>query len=282
MSEPTFSQRMGLKPLKKPIQLGSMNDDLRTGLWNAIHKYYDPESDWYNDNSRKKRLYEIVVQDLFNTPVDDLPSSAFDVRFMIKRYVYEAAWNDVYDLIEFLGKNFTIAVINKQFMDYCNKVLEKESSAYRFVSGRVTQITSKLEIDEIEQAINSPLKTVNTHLETALQLLSDKENPDYRNSVKESISAVESLCQKITGKNKVTLGQALDLLEREGNISLAQSFRQGLDKIYGFSSSSEGIRHGLSDESNLKYEDAKFMLVLCSAFTNYLISKTADTGINLQ
>jgi hypothetical protein len=159
--------------------------------------------------------------------------------------------------------------------------LERESSAFRFVSGRITQVTSKLEIGEVEQAIASPLQTVNTHLESALQHLSDKKNPNYRNSIKESISAVEALCKKITGKKKATLGDALDQIAENSNIKLAQSFRQGLDKIYGYSSSSDGIRHALSDESNLKYEDAKFMLVLCSAFINYLISKTDAAGINL-
>lgn len=193
----------------------------------------------------------------------------------------EQEWNIVYDLIEFLARTYSIDVTNRGFIDRCNKVLERESSAYRFVSGRITQITSKSEIEEIDQAITSPLQIVNTHIESALQHLSDKKKPNYRNSIKESISAVEALCQKITANDKATLRQALDLIASSNNKFLAQSFKQALEKIYGYSSSSEGIRHALSDESNLGYEDAKFMLVLCSAFVNYLISKADKVGINL-
>jgi len=35
-----FSQREALKPVKSAIQVESMDDDLRTGLWNALTKFY--------------------------------------------------------------------------------------------------------------------------------------------------------------------------------------------------------------------------------------------------
>ncbi|MGQ9708742.1 MAG: AbiJ-NTD4 domain-containing protein, partial [bacterium] len=35
------------------------------------------------------------------------------------------------------------------------------------------------------------------------------------------------------------------------------------------------------DEPNLSFEDAKFMLVSCSAFINYLITKAAKAGIKI-
>lgn len=73
-------------------------------------------------------------------------------------------------------------------------------------------ITSKQEIIEVEKAMDSANGPVLKHLEQALQLLSDKKNPDYRNSIKESISAVEAICQKITGKPNATLGDALNII----------------------------------------------------------------------
>ena len=35
-----FSQRIGKKPVKVEIQKGSMDDDLRNGLWNAFCLFY--------------------------------------------------------------------------------------------------------------------------------------------------------------------------------------------------------------------------------------------------
>jgi hypothetical protein len=48
--------------------------------------------------------------------------------------------------------------------------------------------------------------------------------------------------------------------------------------MYGYTSDAEGIRHALMDEPTLESEDAKFMLVSCSAFVNYLRSKAARAG----
>jgi hypothetical protein len=35
-----FSQRKGLKPVKSVMQVDSMDDDLRNGLWNALVLHY--------------------------------------------------------------------------------------------------------------------------------------------------------------------------------------------------------------------------------------------------
>ena len=105
-----------------------------------------------------------------------------------------------------------------------------------------------------------------------MQLLSDKTNPDYRNSIKESISAVESFCCILAKDSKATLGRALKVIEKEHSLhaALKNSFRS----LYGYTSDADGIRHALLDEDNLKQEDAIFMLVSCSSFINYLIKKT--------
>lgn len=42
---------------------------------------------------------------------------------------------------------------------------------------------------------------------------------------------------------------------------------------YGYASDENGIRHGGIDFKDVPSEDAKYMLVSCSAFVNYLIQK---------
>lgn len=98
-----------------------------------------------------------------------------------------------------------------------------------------------------------------------------REKPDFRNSIKESISAVESLAQSITGKPKATLGDALKILEQKHNLHPA--LKSGFLSIYGYTSNADGIRHALQDESNLTAHDAKFFLLSCTSFINYLKTK---------
>ena len=43
--------------------------------------------------------------------------------------------------------------------------------------------------------------------------------------------------------------------------------------LYGYTSDEHGIRHGSIDFTNAPSEDAKFMLVACAAFVNYLLEK---------
>lgn len=49
-------------------------------------------------------------------------------------------------------------------------------------------------------------------------------------------------------------------------------------KRYGWTSDTPGIRHALMTEPDLHVEDAKFMLVACSAFINYVIAKAARSS----
>ena len=65
-------------------------------------------------------------------------------------------------------------------------------------------------------------------------------------------------------------------------VQLDRDLQQGFQKIYSWSSDKEGIRHALMNDPNLSFDDAKFMLVSCSAFVNYLVSKATKSGIEIK
>ena len=97
-------------------------------------------------------------------------------------------------------------------------------------------ITNALEFTEIKDAISktnglTALQGANIHLDNSLRLFSDKPNPDYRNSIKESISAVEATCRIITGES--TLGSAFNKLEAKG-LEINSQLKAGFDKIYAY------------------------------------------------
>lgn len=47
----------------------------------------------------------------------------------------------------------------------------------------------------------------------------------------------------------------------------------GFNNLYGYTSDESGIRHGGINFIDSPAEDARYMLVSCSAFINYLIEK---------
>ena len=284
----TFSQRIGRKPAKKDIQIQSMDDDLRNGLWNVVDTFYfEAQLDYSTENWEFFELFKNLWDELLKKKRNEIrPSRLVDDfrHIQVQPIFFDLQWNEIYDYIEYLEQNTDDEDIKSEFKLKCNKVLEREFSAYRFVGEDIVQITSKEEISEIEKAMTSPLQTVNIHLETALHRISDRNNPDYRNSIKESISAVEALCVKIVKQNKTTLGKALDIIKNnsKNTILMNEALSSAFDKLYGFTSSDNGIRHKLLEESKLEFVDARFMLIACSAFVNYLVSKADDANINLE
>lgn len=282
-----FSHRSGIKPLKKLIQVDSIDQELLNGLWNGLHIFYlgpiRPHSYGYLDENVKGFL-RIMWADYFKFTIKDLEdldhgSIIYDT---LHEYFSHASWNEIYDFIEFAAQNYPLENNNEYFVRYCNKILEKESSAYRFVNNKIVQITSEEEIEAIEESLEhtSP-GPVHTHLKNAFEKLTDRENPDYRNSIKESISAVEAACNLIAGQ-KSTLDQALKKLSSSEKVSLHPALQGAFGKLYGYTSDAEGIRHALlEDKATLQFEDAKFMLVSCAAFTNYLRIKASKVGIEL-
>lgn len=276
-----FSQRYGYKPMKEVIQKESIDEVLKNKIWSLLTSLYwskikqVPYSSYCSINSSSNSNLKTLTQRLwysyFNEPIDTIDDDWDSVLRFIRNYFYNAMWYEVFDLIEFIALNYPEDETNRIFLKMCNKALEDEMSAYRFIEDKITEIIDDNEIESIETAISSREKAVTTHLKRALELLSDRKQPDYRNSIKESISAVESISSIITGEEKGTLGKLLAILDKDNKIH--PSMKSGFTKMYGFTSDSNGIRHALLDEDSNNFDDAKYMLVICSAFINYIKAK---------
>lgn len=275
-----FSKRVGHEPIRKSIQFESMDEELRNRLWNCLDvmywSRYKCEAAWENvRGSNLGALFVAYWHRLFKEPLDDMPHEFRSAKDEVRTHFFKCRWNQAYDLIEFTVSSGPDEFA-KAFVSCCNTVLASENAGYRILDGKVTPITDEHELTTIDEAIQSTsqLGAVREHLRTAVKHMSDRENPDYRNSIKESISAVEAACQHLTGDSGATLGKALGVLEKERGLHGA--LKRSFDALYGYTSDADGIRHALSDEPGLTFVDAKYMLVVCSAFINYLLGKSAD------
>ncbi len=261
-----FSQKYGYRNLNKETE--TITPALRNRIWNYFYQ---------NDIQKTtgKRMMDSLKLDMtFEKKVADKMGFNVGQLFLLRemeKYITETCeWYRVYDFVEAY-----LSCVNKNLdvkIDELNKILEEENSKYRIVNGEVSPLNNKLEITEIESAINQPYESVRKHFSKALDLFSNRSKPDYENSIKESISAVEAMCCIITGQNKATLGDAIDKLSEKG-VHIHGAMKSAFSALYGYTSDESGIRHGSIDFINAPAEDAKFMLVSCSAFVNYLIEK---------
>ena len=199
----------------------------------------------------------------------------------LEKYILNSdKWYTIYDFIE-RYLNILDKDTNDKMTQAFNNILEDEVSAYRILDRKAIPVINKTELNTIEEAKNIKFESVNTHITKAISLYSDRRNPDYENSIKESISAVESLCCIITELNgsKATLGKAIKKLKDKG-IHIHTAMETAFSSLYGYTSDENGIRHGGIDFTNAPSEDAKYMLITCSAFINYLIEKLSKIEIN--
>lgn len=277
-----FSVRMGLKA-EKSLQLDRMDNELRTGLWNALYKIiYDEVPQNFEYNTRYKLMDKIFVE-VLNKPLDEIGYNKGNFEYELKKYITKSMYYEVYDMLENInqilidGRYYSSDKYKKRI----NIILEKYNSAFRFIGDEITPISDETEIQGIQDALdesNGRFSSVYTHLSTALKHLSDRENPDYRNSMKESISAVEAMCKLISGDPNADLGKALAKIEKDGKVKLHSALKVGYNRLYDYTSD-VGVRHGMKSDPNLDFEDAKYILVSCSAFINYLIVKADKAGI---
>lgn len=282
-----FSQRQGFTPDIYPIQIDSINVELKNSLWSVTYDYFfrniDSGSSW--SSGRIGVIAKLSFLNFFKIPVDELPEYGFEFQSFIKRKFFSFEWYQVYDFVEWIsnyGSHWNSWKDGDDEHDYCrryqdsvNQLLQRENSGFRFVGGVISPIISSEEVTEVEVAIQKSgvFSPVSAHIKAAVALLSDRAQPDFRNAIKESISAVEATAKLVTTNPKATLGDALKALEAQ--TSLHSALKEGFSKLYGWSSDGDGIRHAMMLETKIGMPEARYMLVTCSAFANYLIDRTS-------
>lgn len=276
MSKLTFSQRYGYTEIKNYLQKEEMDEKLKNAIWNVFYvTFFYKKTD---NDSKQKDFFINVWLNFFHNRIDlyDLYDKNFFEEYFCNWFFERAEFNDIYEFIEFYNLNYE----DEKFDNLINRLLEKHNSAYRLIGNYLILINSEEEIKEIETAINSPLDEMNEHLKKSLHLLSNREKPDYRNSIKESISAVEYICRKITGESD--LGKAIAHLEEKG-IKLNVRLKTGISNLYQYTNDKNGIRHPILDmNEEVNMEEARFMLITCSAFVNYLLEKVNKLEFKLK
>ncbi len=185
-----------------------------------------------------------ITRDFIKQPVDELPPNS-QLHGWVKEIFFKLEWFEVYDLIEFVVDNVPLGRPPEHSRQAVNEILECEASGYRFVAGSLAPISSEVELEAIDGAVDAAddqgLSAVSGHIRTAVAKLRERPNADYRNAIKEATSAVESAAKLVTGIERGGLKPALENLAQRAH--LHEALRDGLVKLYGYASDEDGVRH---------------------------------------
>ncbi len=264
-----FSERLGYKKPKPMMGLEEVDDALKARLWNLVEETFYELLRKSNMDSLFGNATKVVWDSYFKKPVGNRPDTPLEQMDVIKVFFLKSEFPEPFDFLEFVAAAVVERSKRKTFWSDSNRILEREKSPYRFVKGVLAPITSELEVSEMEKALEGP-DIVKKHLEQALSLYSDRKTPDYRNAVKEAISAVEAAARLVVGDESAKLGAAVKELRNQGKVH--EAFSTGVSKLYGWSS--DTVRHAAKEnQPGVGESEARFMLVTCSAIANYLLSE---------
>ncbi len=229
--------------------------------------------DVFLSDKQQKAKYDIVEDILsyfgqsydYSNHFQDHINNCNDLEHFLSQ---EAEWYQIYDFIEYHLKHSDDAeLINKY-----NEILNDEKTGYHIIGNIIVPITNGFEISQIEETIAKSPEHVVESFNKSLALFSDRNNPDYNNSIKESITAVEALCCTIVEGSADTLGQAVNRIKDYG-IILNEHLATSIKELYKYTCNEDGKRHGGTTYIESDVEDAKFMILTCSAIINYLVIK---------
>lgn len=265
---PSFSERYGYAaPQGIPIPEQLKPETVRR-VWSVFYLLkYQHENDYLSMSIDFSHYARRLWFRFYKLPVDEIPDGGRGVVDAIRSTFYNYSWLEILDFIEFHLKT-SDASHDEEFRGLVNLVFEEENEAYRVIGGQVVCITDEAELEAVEVSLShsGEFAHISAHIEAALKLLSDRPKPDFRNAIKEAISAVEAASKAITRDSHATLGQALKKVP-----GLHEPMRDAFFKLYGYTSNANGIRHALMDDPNLTQAEAKFMVVACASFSNYLV-----------
>ena len=151
----------------------------------------------------------------------------------------------------------------------------RRKQPYRFVP-RASKEQGEATQQAIETIRESNLDGAAAHLRQATEHINAQQ---YADSITDSIHAVESVACVIDPKASKTLGPALKSLEEAGLLK-HPALKAAFEKLYGYTSDEQGIRHALLDRDSpdAGLDEAMFMFGACASFAAYLAQKNQQAG----
>ena len=262
-----FSERLGFRKPKPMLGLQEVDDILKAGLWDACTIYFFKIS--YNNNKHVFNNAILIWHHIFKEPIDELPDAAYDIVKLVKDYFMSQYFPEVYDFIEFMAKKGKChsGLDNEGFVNFCNDVLEREKSPYRFSGLELIPITNEPELKEVSMAQKVPISASARHMNSAVKAYGDRNAPNYRQTVAEAVHALEAVAREIINNQSATLSDAAKELKKQKTIHKALA--DAIVKFYGWAS--DTARH--AEKGEISEPEARQALIVCSALVNYLTAK---------
>ncbi len=285
------------------MQLEELSSELRWALSNKVYEVLQGGTLGIGLVNTLQKCIVRVLGKFSQIPGSQVPKRFSEHVKYFESIFMEADFNRVLDLCEIMMDEFDNRTENSYKLSASIKDLfiihqaaywlDTSQRPYQFMpcanpeQGAATQ-------EAIKTLRDAGMDGTATHLREAAEHINIGQ---YADSVKDSILAVESVARKIDPQANTTLTPALRSLENAG-ILTHPALKAGFEKLYGYASDEEGIRHAIvfkenaevgqddaSDEEGIRHaivfkenaevgqDEALYMFGACASFAAYLVHK---------
>lgn len=187
--------------------------------------------------------------------------------------IMNCEWWQFYDICEVVKTVPDSADKKVKLTQKINTLFQEERLGYKFRDDQIEKIGSE-EFDQailqaIEQQQIGPRFEVPLHQLNKALTFRNSMPPDYPNSVKEAVNAVEGVWQVI----KEMPGTALPTVLSNLDPPLPDGLKKIYIGLYGYGSGSEGARHAGVGGHTVDAEEAELIVHCAAAAISYAISK---------
>ena len=152
-----------------------------------------------------------------------------------------------------------------------------ELFAYDFIKGTVIQKGRAHTVKTAAQAQyvmnDARLQNARMHYSKALNFFRDRAQPDYENTVKEAVCAIESAGKDLFPQAGVsTLGELINWFKKKNNnFAIPPTLLYTFNSIYALRNSAEGVAHGSTNGGDITKEIAEYILSVSASTIIYLV-----------
>lgn len=201
-------------------------------------------------------------------------------------------WDKVYDFCERLYSHLASSVgyeWNNEYQETTSKaevqtyiaeelqrIFIEESLAFEFSSGKVSRRGRKHTVEVTTRAqmvLGDPkLGSARRHYEKAMGFFRHPSKPDYENSVKEAVCAVEAAGKVLfPSAQAATLGDLAKWFGKTSEVSIPKALVQTITGTYGYRNGGDGVGHGGSSGGVATVEVTEYILAVCASQIIYFV-----------
>jgi len=196
--------------------------------------------------------------------------------------LYNRLAQDVTRWSEFSQEHEIMVPVSKVQEHIANELQElflEENLAFEFSNGQVLRKGRRNTTDQITRAdfvlSDARLTACRKHFNKALAFFRNPATPDYENSVKEAVCAVEAAARALFPDGGSTLGDIVKSITGNGTGQIPKSIAATFHGVYGFRSGGDGVGHGGTTGGAATKELAEFGLAVAASQIVFLVDLSA-------